>query len=807
LARGGGSRQKIISAIFRGRYVARRPNPVVLRRGKGKQLAIKSLAHAGGSGFCPVRPTLAFFDLRSLGSVAKNSSPMSPEINLPAGPHVAGGEFAAASSETSFLFSGRTYRAFISYSHADSQWAKWLVRRLENFKVPERFHGLKAPIGKVGAQIAPVFRDRDELPTTSDLGETIRSALRQSATLIVICSPTSAKSRWVHEEILTFKRLGGSPRVFAFIVGGEPKAQGAEQDCFSPALRAELGPDGELSQKPAEVVAADARPQGDGKEDAFVRLVSGLLGVGFDELRQRELQRRHRRLTWIATGSAFGMAITLGLAAVAWRARNDAQRRQEQAEDLLGFMVGDLRTELKKVGQLKLLDAVGDKASAYFAALAPRDLTDTALARQAKAFTQIGDNRVEEARYPEAVRAYTAAYERAAALAARHPENGEMLFERAQAEFGLGALQRKTGDQSAAFKWMMRYRDSTAVLAALDPRNLKWREEQASGLHNLAVLQLDRGELDAARTSFTSKLEAQRAMVALAPENLDLLYSMADTESWLGSVAERRGDLPEAAQRFANKAAGLAAISARDPKTMRWKYEWANALSLHSGVLAITGKRDEAKQRLADARALMAELTARDAANREWLITAQRMQLRAAALLAAEGGVSEAARLAGAVRAALDQGAGALAANRSARVQLVMALRMEAELAADSAVAARTIERAIEMGDALVRPGTPSDAALTECALAYVAFAQLLTSRGEVDAGRRAAQHALEVLAPRWEKSNDWRFLDPATRAVALLGRQSEAAVLASRLSLLGYQPLVPWPGSLSVSPSSTTKS
>jgi len=137
-------------------------------------------------------------------------------------------------------------------------------------------------------------RDRDELPTTSDLGETIRAALRQSATLVVICSPAATRSRWVQEEILAFKRLGGGARVFAFIVAGEPKAAGTDEDCFSPALRAELGADGQLSTTPAEPVAADARPEGDGPDDAFVRFVAGLLGVGFDELRQREQQRRHR---------------------------------------------------------------------------------------------------------------------------------------------------------------------------------------------------------------------------------------------------------------------------------------------------------------------------------------------------------------------------------------------------------------------------------------------------------------------------------------------------------------------------------
>src|SRR4051812_38242306 len=68
------------------------------------------------------------------------------------------------------------YRVFISYSHSDTKWAAWLARRLEGFRVPRRFHGRAAPIGTLGALIRPVFRDRDELPTTSDLGATLRTA-------------------------------------------------------------------------------------------------------------------------------------------------------------------------------------------------------------------------------------------------------------------------------------------------------------------------------------------------------------------------------------------------------------------------------------------------------------------------------------------------------------------------------------------------------------------------------------------------------------------------------------------------------
>ena len=116
------------------------------------------------------------------------------------------------------------YWAFISYSHTDKRWAKWLHRRLESYRLPAklvRHAGAEEPLPR---RISPIFRDQDELPTSSDLGEAITRALESSRHLIVICSPRSAKSHWVNEEILTFKRIGRADRIHLFIVEGEPKA-------------------------------------------------------------------------------------------------------------------------------------------------------------------------------------------------------------------------------------------------------------------------------------------------------------------------------------------------------------------------------------------------------------------------------------------------------------------------------------------------------------------------------------------------------------------------------------------------------
>ena len=245
------------------------------------------------------------------------------------------------------------FGAFLSYSHDDASWARWLLRRLETYRVPARLVGTQGAHGVIGPRLGIVFRDREELPTAGDLGATIRTALADSAALIVICSPAAARSRWVNAEVEAFHAGDRGDRVLCFVVAGVPGSHDPAQQCFPPAL-SQADADG-VAREP---LAADARREGDGRERAFLKLVAGLLGVGYDALARREAQRRQRRLAIVAVASLAGMAIALALAATAYVARNDAQRRQAQAEDILGFMLGDLRKKLTTVGRLDLMRTV-----------------------------------------------------------------------------------------------------------------------------------------------------------------------------------------------------------------------------------------------------------------------------------------------------------------------------------------------------------------------------------------------------------------------------------------------------------------
>ncbi|MDP9142337.1 MAG: TIR domain-containing protein [Pseudomonadota bacterium] len=205
------------------------------------------------------------------------------------------------------------YWAFISYSHADEAWAKWLHNALETYRVPRRLVGGAGPFGPRPRRLFPVFRDRDELSSAAELSSVIEAALRESRFLIVICSPNSARSKWVDAEIRRYKALGRENRILALIVDGEPHATDAAQECFPEALRYKVNRRGDLTDEPSEPIAADARPFADHKHGAKLKLISALLGVGYDELRQRERQRRFWMKVQLAVAGFAGIALLAGL--------------------------------------------------------------------------------------------------------------------------------------------------------------------------------------------------------------------------------------------------------------------------------------------------------------------------------------------------------------------------------------------------------------------------------------------------------------------------------------------------------------
>lgn len=226
-----------------------------------------------------------------------------------------------------------TYDAFISYRHTepDKFVAENLHKMLEAFRLPGNI-SKKKTLGRT--RIERVFRDKEELPLTSNLEDPIMQALKQSEYLIVICSPRLRESLWCRKEIETFISMHGREKVLAVLIEGEPNESFPEELLY--VNETVQKPDGttEIVKKPMEPLAADMR----GKDKRamlkamrteILRLLAPMFSLGYDDLRQRHKERKMKR---ILTASLAGAAVCLAFGAVSTTMALRIHNQKEQIE-------------------------------------------------------------------------------------------------------------------------------------------------------------------------------------------------------------------------------------------------------------------------------------------------------------------------------------------------------------------------------------------------------------------------------------------------------------------------------------------
>jgi len=377
------------------------------------------------------------------------------------------------------------YSAFISYNHRDRKWATWLHRSLERYPIPKRLRGRETPVGILGKRLPPVFQDREELAASTNLAQSVRDALHDAATLIVICSPNARRSRWVNEEIREFIRLGRRDRIQLVVVDGIPAhpddlpADGGD-GCFPPAL---------FEGGAAEPLAADVRPSADGQRGALLKLIAGSLGVGYDELRQRDQARRQRQLAIIAGAAMLGFVVMSGLTVMALLSRREAVEQRDLARKRTA-------TAERTVEFVQSLFEVSDPSEAQGAKITAKEVLDKGAVRITGALANEPDVKAQLMTTLSQVYLGLGSYRtgdqiirRSMALGITDPAV------RARQFIALGGSQTRQGDYAAAVrafdKAVLLARDSADSDPQLLPQALVGRAEAQTGLENYAGADAD----------------------------------------------------------------------------------------------------------------------------------------------------------------------------------------------------------------------------------------------------------------------------------------------------------------------------
>ncbi len=475
------------------------------------------------------------------------------------------------------------YHAFISYSHKDRKWAQWLHRSLESYRVPsdlrkqarERAVSGSGPLSTaypVGlpVRLRPIFRDRDELPTAADLGVTIRQALEHSHALIVLCSPAAAASKYVDAEIRSFREMDRDARIFALIVEGDPPA------CFPPAL----------TEDGAEPIAADARPDGDGKNNARVKLIAGLLGLEYDRLKRR-LEARERAETWLAMGVVLTVAIVMMmLAAWAFQERTeavvarlkaeDAKKQAERsaasekqarasAEKLINETIFDLRDKLQPVGRLDLLDGISLAAESYFETLPVEQRSVESEHRESVMCRNRGDVLKQLGKLADAGKMYEKAHHISSKLT--HTDAGNLSWQEDHVILlmKMGDAAMEQGDQARALRCQMEASTTARSIAANYPSNDKWQISLAQALGGLGMIAIAQGRHDDAAIALSESRTILERLSIRDPGNTQWKLELTKALENMARLATAQNNLTDARRHLSESASFLNELAARDP--------------------------------------------------------------------------------------------------------------------------------------------------------------------------------------------------------------------------------------------------
>ena len=304
--------------------------------------------------------------------------------------------------------------------------------------------------------------------------------------------------------------------------------------------------------------------------------------------------------------------------AIAVKERAEAQKQRANAEELMEFMLGDLRKKLDQVGRLDILDDVGERVMQRAELLQPELMSAEELARNAKALNQMGEVRVGQGRTPEALYFFRRSLRFAQEAVNRAPDNAEALKVFGVTHFWIGNSQRLKGDLDSALVHMREYMKAGDKLAALQPAEKDAQLEKAYGHSSLAFVLEAKGEFKEALEHYKVSLGVREDVARRNPGDTSAQEEVARAYNKLAVLYYKIGDLRGALDYSRREVEIYRTLVSREPQQMQWKSRITTSLGYMARTLTYTGEADAARALWQETLTLQRELARHDPSNIDW---------------------------------------------------------------------------------------------------------------------------------------------------------------------------------------------
>jgi len=472
-------------------------------------------------------------------------------------------------------------------------------------------------------------------------------------------------------------------------------------------------------------------------------------------------------------------------------ARGDAERRRGQAEELIAFMLGDLRERLAPVGRLEILDEVGAKAMAYFDSLPPEAQNDEELMRRARALSQIGEVRLAKGDADGAIVALGESLALANRGVERQPSRTEWLATLGATHFWIGYAHWNRNAFDAALKEFTAYREIAGRMVELEPARAEWQLELAQAETNLGSIRQMQGRFADAERHFDASVKIKRALSEAEPDNPRWKRELANSLSWLAEAGHQQGRARDALAHYQESAAILASLTALQPANTEWRFIRAISHTKVSLVLRHLGRTDDALAENQQSETLLRNLVTHDALNAEWKRELGVVLVAIALDLLALDRPVEALALATEARGLLAP----LLAGDSANADWRRSLASADNAAGAAHLARRNYAAALaslRRGRVTLDPlsaGAPDRAAARHRAEGYLLEADVLAATSAPQAAHEALTRALAAIVPVAKGSTRADLLWPQAQALVRLGRRAEAHSILQALAGQEFRP------------------
>jgi len=391
---------------------------------------------------------------------------------------------------------------------------------------------------------------------------------------------------------------------------------------------------GNLRELLTRVRAADTQPMvgvDTNLEDLINRLTSCAPGVrptaseALAKLRwiRRKPARRNRRLfvgLAVVLIIAAGFKYTLDLQSE----RSEAELHRAQVEDLMGFMLGDLRDKLEPVNRLEIMDVLGNKAMEYFSGRNTAELSNSDADRYVRTLSLLGEIRMHRGQLDSAQVSFAEALVTAKDLVSRDPEQTDWLLQLGATYFWLGSVAYYEDEIDTAAKHFREYFSISQDLVDRDGSNPIWQMELAYAQTNLAMVYRQQHKLSQAMVVLEQAVETKSWLVTQDPSDLGQRESLANSQAIYAGLMEDAGHLTQASLLFSAARENMEAVAQVDSLNLDYQDRLATIWHREGCVLRSLGRNAEAEDGFERDLRIARSLVTTDPENKDWQVSLAR---------------------------------------------------------------------------------------------------------------------------------------------------------------------------------------